>query len=215
MRVISTNIGEPTKIFWNGSHTNTGIFKYPVDTAINLDFEHVTNDTIADRRVHGGIHKACYLFSADQYPYWKKKYPHLNWDWGMFGENLTVEGLDEATLRIGNIYKLGSTLVQVSQPREPCYKLGIRFENQGILKEFIAHEHPGAYLRLLETGLVQKGDVLELIEESNNALTIQQYFHLLYAKVKDPLILALAIENEALPEYKRLRLRRYVKQNNT
>ncbi|MEX0290361.1 MAG: MOSC domain-containing protein [Flavobacteriaceae bacterium] len=210
MKVIATNVGKPTPIEWNGKKEFTGIFKYPVEHPIFLEKESVANDTIANRKVHGGIYKACYLFSADQYPYWKEKYPELSWDWGMFGENLTVEGLDEALIRIGNIYKLGEAVVQITQPREPCYKLGVRFDNQQILKEFIDHAQPGAYVRVVKEGEVTRGDSLELIGESANPLTVKQFYELLFAKEKNPEHLQWAIDNSALPERKRSRLKRFL-----
>lgn len=210
MKIISTNIGRPTKIFWNGKETNTGIYKYPVGEPVLLDMEDVQGDTVVDRKYHGGPYKACYLFAADQYPYWKAKYPNLDWNWGMFGENLTVQGLDESKLRIGSVYKLGSALVQITQPREPCYKLGIRFGDQNILKAFIDHAHPGTYLRVLEPGKVSVGDAMELVEASKNPLTTQQFFTSLHAKEKDRTLLQLAIENDALPEAKRERLKKWI-----
>lgn len=210
MKVISTNLGKPTPIVWNGQETTTGIFKYPVDHPITLETESVANDNISDRRVHGGVHKACYLFSAEQYPYWKTKYPHLDWDWGMFGENLTVEGLDEAKLVIGDVYSLGSALVRISQPREPCFKLGIRFDDQNILKDFIDHGYPGTYVQVLKVGDVAVGDALELVESSKNRLTTQEFYKLLFTRKKDPSLLELAVSNEALPERKRDRLRKFL-----
>lgn len=210
MKIISTNIGEPTPITWNGQQTTTGIFKKPVDEPITLEMESVAKDTISDRKVHGGIYKACYLFSSDHYPYWKEKYPNLDWNWGMFGENLTVEGMNEAELKIGSIYKLGSALVQISQPREPCFKLGIKFGTQGILKEFIDHGYPGTYVRILEVGQVKIGDIMELKEESGNTLTTQQFYQLLFSRKKDKAVLEMALKNEALPAYKRERLKRFV-----
>jgi len=209
MKVISTNLGQPTKISWNGKETLTGIYKYPVDAPIFLDREDVKDDTVVDRKHHGGTYKACYLFSADNYAYWKDKYPLLDWNWGMFGENLTIEGLDESQLRIGNTYKLGTSLVQITQPREPCYKLGIRFGDQNILKQFIDHGFPGTYIRVLEPGKVIVGDTMKLVEESKNPLTVQQFYKLLFAKSKDQDILQMAIQNESLPLKKREKLKKW------
>lgn len=206
MRVISTNLGEPTPIVWNGKQTTTGIFKHPIEEPLLLETESVAKDTIADRKVHGGIFKACYLFSSDHYPYWKEKYPNLDWNWGMFGENLTIKGLNEAQLKIGSIYKLGSALVQITQPREPCFKLGIRFGSQEILKKFIDHGFPGTYIRILEVGKVATGDMMELVEESKSPLTTQEFYQLLFSKEKNREHLKLAIANEALPPGKRERL---------
>jgi len=187
----------------------TGIYKHPVDEALFLDVEDVQGDTVVDRRYHGGTHKACYLFSTENYPYWKEKYPLLDWNWGMFGENLTIEGLDESQLRIGSIYKLGDALVQITQPREPCYKLGIRFGNQDILKQFKDHGFPGTYLRILEPGIVRVGDSMKLVEESKSTLTVQQFYNLLFSKIKDQGVLELAIKNEALPLSKREKLKKW------
>ena len=210
MKVISTNLGKPTKIIWNGKETLTGIYKYPVDAPLFLDMEDVKDDTVVDRKHHGGTYKACYLFSADNYPYWKEKYPLLDWNWGMFGENLTIEGMDESQLRIGSIYKLGTTLVQITQPREPCYKLGIRFNDQHILKQFIDHGCPGTYVRVLERGTVSVGDSMELTEESNNPLTIKEFYNLLFAKTKNQGVLELALNNEAIPPNKKEKLKKWV-----
>lgn len=209
MKVTSTNLGEPTKINWNGKQTLTGIYKYPVDQPIYLDTEDVQGDTVVDRKYHGGIYKACYLFSADHYDYWKAKYPQLEWDWGMFGENLTIQGLDESQLRIGSTYRLGTALVQISQPREPCYKLGIRFGDQEILKQFIDHGRPGTYIRVLEPGTVSKGDSMELVTASESPLTIAQFYELLFAKEKDQHVLQQAVHNEALPLAKREKLQKW------
>lgn len=182
-----------------------------MDEALFLGKTDVAKDSVIDRKHHAGEHKACYLFSSDQYPYWKNGYSDLEWDWGMFGENLTIEGLDESQIRIGDVYKIGSALVQVSQPREPCYKLGVRFGTQEILRQFIDHGHPGTYVRILVEGHVKKGDVLELMEQSKNTLTIKQFYELLYAKKKDLGIVKLAISNTALPKYKRDRMQKYLK----
>lgn len=211
MKVISTNLGKSTTIQWNGKEEQTGIYKYPTQNGIQLLKEDVENDTVIDRKHHGGVTKACYVYSADQYPYWKKLYPDLEWDWGMFGENLTIEDLDESKLRIGDTYKLGTSLVQITQPREPCYKLGIRFNDQKIIKQFVQHNYPGSYIKILETGIVSPGDEMILISQSENRLTINQYYQFLFAKTKDPEIIKLILSNDALPEYKKEKLRNALK----
>lgn len=200
MKVIATNIGTSTTIQWKGKEVQTGIYKYPTTTPIHLGKKDVVKDAVIDRKYHGGEDRACYLFSADQYPYWKERYPDLDWNWGMFGENLTVEGLDESKIRIGDVFKLGTALIQISQPRQPCYKLGIRVNSQEILGEFVSHGHPGIYIRVLEEGAVKTGDRFELVEASKNELTIKQYFEFLYQRTKDPKTLDLALRNTALPE---------------
>ncbi len=210
MKVIATNISKGTIITWHGKEEKTGIFKTPTQEPIFLGKTDVEKDTVVDRKYHGGLDKACYLFSAEEYKYWKKLYPNLDWDWGKFGENLTIAGLEESQIRIGDIYKLGGALVQISQPREPCYKLGIRFETQNIIKQFIDRSHPGTYVRILEEGLVSQGDSMVLVKQSENSLTIQQFYQLLFAKEKSRELLHLAINNQALPLKKRESLEKYL-----
>lgn len=210
MKIISTNLGNPVTITWNGKEEQTGIYKYPVEHPLELNKTIIKDDTIIDKVHHGGINKACYIFSSNHYPYWKEQYPNLDWDWGMFGENLTVEGLDETQIRVGNIYKLGTSLVQVTQPREPCYKLGVRFQNQSILKKFIDYGLPGTYLKVLEEGLVKKGDAMELVEESKNELTVSQFYQLLYSRNKPKELLHLFMTNSAVPEYKKEKFKKFL-----
>jgi MOSC domain-containing protein YiiM len=210
MKIVATNIGKPTSFQWNGKEEKTGIYKYPVDGPLFLSKFDVRNDAICNRINHGGIDKACYLFSKEEYPYWKVRYPELAWDWGMFGENLTVAGLNDAQMRIGDIYKIGTAIVQVSQPREPCYKLGIRFGNQEILQQYIERGHPGTYVRILEEGHVTTGDELKLVAQSKNTLTTKQFFDLLNAPKKDPALVRLVMENDSVPRYKKERLKKYL-----
>ena len=110
MKIISTNIAQPKTVIWKNKEVTTGIFKEPVEDTITLGVEDVEGDNVIDRRYHGGEDKACYLYSADHYPFWKEKYSGLDWKYGMFGENLTVEGLQETRIRIGNTYQLGSVV---------------------------------------------------------------------------------------------------------
>jgi MOSC domain-containing protein YiiM len=211
MQISSTNIAKPTTILWNGKQHTTGIYKNPTNAAIFLGKEEVRGDEVSDRNVHGGMYKACYLFSADHYAYWKNLYPDLDWNYGMFGENLTVTGLDETQIHVGAIYKIGTALVQVTQPREPCYKFGVKFGTQKILKQFIDHACPGTYVRVLEEGFVKTGDLIELVEPAKNSISITQFFKLLFAKEKDQALLALIVKNEALPIKKRVKLAAFIK----
>lgn len=210
MKICSTNLGNPTTFTWNGRQEQTGIFKRPVAEPLQLTKTEVAADTVVDRVHHAGVDKACYLFSADHYPYWKDKYPSLDWNWGMFGENLTVSGLDESHLRIGDIFRVGTAVVQVSQPREPCYKLGIRFGTQQVLKQFIDHARPGTYVRILEEGQVNNGDQFVLEERSTNELTVELFYRLLYLREKPKDLLELFMDNPAVPQYKKDRYQKYV-----
>ncbi|MCM4155815.1 MOSC domain-containing protein [Gramella sp. AN32] len=202
MKIISTNIAEQKIVKWRGQKVKTGIYKYPVDQPIYLEKEEVKGDEISDRKHHGGAHKACYLFAAEQYPYWKKLYPDLNWKYGMFGENLTIEGFHEKEIMVGSIYQLGDAIVQITQPREPCYKLGIRFKTQKVLKQFIARGCPGTYVSVLEQGKVSKGDILKLKEESETGVSVWDFFELLYSKDKNKEHIQMLISTDGLPKKK-------------
>lgn len=210
MQIISTNIAKPRTITFNGKQVTTGIYKEPTDSPIYLEKEQVKGDEISNRKYHGGEFKACYLFSADYYPYWKNLYPKFNWQWGMLGENLTVKGLDETQIHIGDIYKVGSALIQITQPREPCSTFGVKMGSQSILKQFIQHGHPGTYVRVLEEGNVTVNDTFELIKKAKTSLTTAQFFELLFAKEKNPDHIALALKIEALPEKKKQKLLQYL-----
>lgn len=176
MKIISTNIAKPATIEWRGQTVETGIYKYAVEKPVFLGSEDVENDHVIDRRYHGGPDKACYLYSADHYAFWKNKYPDQDWLWGMFGENLTVGGLNESEIRIGDRFQIGEAVVQVSQPRQPCFKLGVRFGTQQIVDDFWMSSFPGVYVRVLTSGTVQAGDEMRLLSRNPESLTVSQVF---------------------------------------
>ena len=180
MRVVATNIGEKKEINYKGMRVVTGIYKYPVKEGVYLEAHDVKGDVVVDRESHGGIDKACYLYSYDVYEYWKALHPDLDWDFGMFGENLTIAGLDETKVHVGAQYRIGEAIIEVSQPRQPCMKFGIRMGTQSILKQFINTTYSGVYVRVLKAGKVQSDDVLELIKPQPEAPTIADAFYCLY-----------------------------------
>lgn len=176
MKIISTNIAKPAIIEWRGQKVETGIFKYALEGPIFLGTDDVANDHVIDRRYHGGLDKACYLYSADHYPFWQNKYPNQDWKWGMFGENLTISGLNESEIRIGDRFQIGNVVVQVTQPRQPCFKLGVRFGDQSVVSDFWTLPYPGVYVRVLSQGEVQTGDEMVLIERDPESLSVSQVF---------------------------------------
>ncbi|WP_103863987.1 MOSC domain-containing protein [Aquimarina sp. I32.4] len=180
MKVVSTNIAELRTILWKGKEEKTGIYKQPVKEPIFLGKEDVEKDHVIDRRYHGGVDKACYLYAVDHYPYWKDKYPDLEWHYGMFGENITIEGFDENAINIGSIYTLGEATVQISRCRQPCYKLGIRFGSQKILKQMIDSKYSGVYVRVLDPGYVSVGDELLPKKENVDGISIAELNTLLF-----------------------------------
>ena len=196
MKIISTNIAEARIIEWKGKEVSTGLYKFGVEQGIFLGKEDVEHDNVMDHRYHGGVDKACYLYSADHYQYWQNLYPELEMPYGMFGENLTVKGLHEKEINIGDTYKIGEAVVQVTQPRQPCFKLQFRFNNNNIVRQFVDSGFSGVYVRILKNGHVNPGDSMQL-SDKKQSLSIHQIYTLLYAdefdeKVKeavnDPLI---------------------------
>ena len=203
MEIKSTNAAEPTTFIWKEAEVTTGIFKKPTGTPIFLSTNKVVGDEISDRIHHGGYYKACYLFSAEEYPFWKKQYPDLDWTWGMFGENLTVTNYNPHQVFLGDVYRVGEALVQISQYREPCYKLGYKFGDQKVIQQFIDRGNGGTYLSILEEGEVNVKDPFILVNRLEKSITVAALFELVYAEIKDPDLLKIASLSNALSPKKR------------
>ncbi len=176
MKILATNIGQRKEIDWKGKKVTTGIFKYPVKEPIFLDVEDVKGDAICNREKHGGIDQAVYAFSEKHYDYFKKMYPDLDWELGMFGENLTLSDLEESEIHVGDTYKVGETLLEVTKPRQPCMKLGVRFNDMSVVKEFWSTTMSGVYFKVLQTGFVKTGDVFEKVASKPENPTIAEVY---------------------------------------
>lgn len=176
MKVISLNIGERKVLNYKGKIVETGIFKFPVNNPIFLGTKDVEKDAVIDRKYHGGFEQAVYGYSQNHYDYWKELYPDLDWEYGMFGENLSISNLEETEIFVGNTYKLGEALLEATKPREPCFKLGIRFGSQEILKQFWNSTKSGVYFKVLQTGNVSVGDELMLVNKAENSPTIAEVY---------------------------------------
>ena len=176
MKVVSVNIGSKKIVEWNGRKVVTGIFKEPVKEAIFLGKEDVLNDVVVDRKYHGGVDQAVYAYSLKHYDYWKTLYPDIELSKGMFGENLTMSDLDETKIHSGSKYQLGAVILEVTKPREPCMKLGIRFGTQKVLKQFWNSTKSGIYFKVIQTGSVNIGDELKLISKNPSGPTIAEMY---------------------------------------
>lgn len=196
MKVISTNISEPKTITWKGKKEQTGIFKKSVNE-IYLGKTDVEKDAVIDRKYHGGIDRACYIYSANHYEFWKSKYPDLDWHLGMFGENLTIENLNETELFIGDTFEIGEAIIQISEPRMPCYKLGIRFNTPKIIKEFTNSTFCGSYARVLKEGIVKPNDELKLIEKKSN-MRLSELYKLLSTDKKNSVLIEKALRDNTI-----------------
>lgn len=200
MKVVSVNIGSEREVSWRGKTVKTGIFKEPVNVPIFLGKEDVVDDKVVDRKYHGGIDKACYIYSADCYPFWKEKYPEVAMNFGAFGENITIEGLDEKNIKIGAIYQIGEAKVQVAQPRQPCFKQGIRFGTQKIVKDFLNAPYSGIYLRIIEEGKVTIGDEMIPVEIPCGGISVADVHSLFTANKHNKLLMKMAIKEPFLSE---------------
>ena len=176
MKIISTNIGERKDIDWKGKTITTGIFKFPVHSPIFLDKEDVKGDAICNREHHGGIEQAVYGYSKLHYAYWKERYATLDWQYGMFGENLTIDRLEETEIHVGDTFKVGECILEATKQRNPCVKLGVRFNDMKIVKQFWNTTMCGVYFKVVQTGNVKTGDTLELIKKCIENPTIADLY---------------------------------------
>ena len=200
LKIVSLNVSLPKTVEFRGHNVSTGIYKEPVQGKIKLKTLNLDGDKQADLTVHGGPDKAVYAFPSESYPYWQEQYPDLNMTWGMFGENFTTEGLFEDQANIGDEYQIGTAKLAVTQPRMPCFKLGIRFGKGDVIKKFFAHQKSGIYFKVLEEGEVESGDEIKLIRRDGNNVTVQDVMRT-YGEEKDHLdLIQRAIKIDALPE---------------
>lgn len=172
MKIVSTNIGERKEINYRGKKVSTGIFKYPINFPIFLDTENVKDDAICDRKYHGGIQQAVYGYSLKHYDFWKPKFPNLDWQFGMFGENLTIDDLEETNIRVGDTFQVGETILEVTLQRDPCYKLGVRFNDIKIVKHLWNTTFCGVYFKVIQTGYVKVGDEFQQLKSCKENPTI-------------------------------------------
>lgn len=170
-KVVSVNVGKKRTVEFRGGSVSTGIYKAPVEGEVRLEGVNVTGDDQADRRVHGGVDKAVYAYASEDYEWWGKQLGR-NLQPGMFGDNLTTQGIDVGGSLVGQLWRIGDATLEVSQPRMPCYKLGIRMGDSGFPEVFSAAGRPGTYLRILEEGSLAAGDRIELGPTPDHGLTV-------------------------------------------
>jgi len=176
MKILSIQIGTPKTVTFRGAEISTGIFKDPVTGPVHLGFTNLVGDGQADLKVHGGREKALYAYAYDTYKEWRKIRPNDELAYGAFGENLSVDTLFEDRIFVGDTYRLGFARVQACQPRFPCMKLAVKFQDVEILKQFNSVGRPGVYYRVLEEGKIAAGDSFELIERDPVPVSIGELY---------------------------------------
>jgi MOSC domain-containing protein YiiM len=186
MKIFSLNVGVPREVAWHAGSVVTGIYKEPVAGRIQLRRLNLDGDRQADLTVHGGPYKAVYCYPHEHYAYWKKALPNRELTIGIFGENFTTDGMLEDSVHLGDELSVGTAEVIVTQPRLPCYKLGIRFEDGFMVKRFLASGRSGFYLAVKKAGEVGAGDEFNVIARDPEAISIAQFNHLYIAKHHEP-----------------------------
>jgi MOSC domain-containing protein YiiM len=203
MKLVSVNTGLPREVTWHDMRVSTGIFKEPVAGRVALRKLNLDGDRQADLTVHGGEFKAVYCYPLAHYDYWKQELPGRDLPLAIFGENITTEGLLEDSVHLGDQFSIGSAQVVVTQPRLPCYKLGIRFQADDMVKRFLASARTGFYLAVTREGEVGAGDEIKLLARDPQAVPVSEITRLYIAKEfssADVASLQKALQVAALPE---------------
>ena len=199
LQALSVNIGMQRAVVWKGRTVVTGIFKDPVAGRVVIRRLNLEGDRQADLTVHGGPDKAVYAYPAEYYAFWHEQFPEMELPWGMFGENLTIEGLLDENVHIGDSFQVGSAHLMVTQPRLPCYKLGLKFGRDDILKRFLRSGLTGFYFKVIKEGEVAAGDPIRLLHHDENEVKVADITRL-YRQDKHNLdLLRRVVTLEALP----------------
>jgi MOSC domain-containing protein YiiM len=200
VKILSINVGLPREVEWRGKAVRTSIFKAPVSGRVRVTRLNAEGDQQSDLSVHGGADKAIYAYPSEHYAFWRDELPGTDLPWGVFGENLTTEGLREDKVHIGDRFRAGSAEFTVTQPRMPCFKLGIRFNRPDMVKRFMHSRRSGFYLSVLREGEIGAGDSLDLVAEDDNQVTVTDIVELYAADAANQDALRQASKLSALPE---------------
>ena len=203
MKIVSLNTGLPREVTWHGMTVSTSIFKKPVKGRVALRKLNLDGDRQADLTVHGGEFKAVYCYPLLHYDYWRAQLPGKDLPLAVFGENFTIDNFVEDSIHLGDRFAVGSAQVIVTQPRLPCYKLGIRFQADDMVKRFLASARTGFYLAVTREGEVGAGDEMRPLASDPNAVPVSEITRLYIAKRfsgADVVSLKKALQVQALPE---------------
>lgn len=206
--MLSVNTGLPREVAWKGRTVRTGIFKSPVQGRVAVRHEGLRGDGQADLVAHGGASKAAYVYPSEHHPFWREVWPDLEIGPATFGENLTTEGLLETAVHLGDRLRVGTAVLEVTQPRTPCYKLGIRLGREDAVTRFLAEDRSGFYLAVVEAGEVEAGDAVERLEEDPRRVSVVEAVRILRGELRDPDLLRRAIDVPAVPEEWRRRFQK-------
>jgi MOSC domain-containing protein YiiM len=200
MKVLSVNVGRPRDIEWRTETVQTAIYKAPVSGPVAVTRLNIAGDQQADLSVHGGPEKAVYMYPSEHYAFWREELPGVALPWGAFGENLTIEGLLETAVRVGDVLRIGTTELVVTQPRMPCFKLNVRFQRPDMVKRFMRNGRTGFYLAVVKEGHVAAGDPLDLVPTDDHAISVAEVVTLYTADADSRQLLQRVVRTAALPQ---------------
>lgn len=200
MQLVSVNVGLPQEIDWRGRRIRTSIWKVPREGRVRVNRLNLEGDQQSDLSVHGGTEKAVYAYPFEHYEYWGREFPAIDLPPGAFGENFTTEGLLEGDVKIGDRLRVGTAEFLVTQPRMPCYKLGVRFGRDDMVKRFLRSGRTGFYLAVFREGEVGRGDPIEFTGRSDHDVTVADIAALYTHDADNQSLLRRAVELPALPE---------------
>jgi len=192
-------VGLPRQVRFQGELVTTGIFKEPVQGSVKLRKLNLEGDKQADLKVHGGVDKAVYAYAGEHYDYWRQELPEMSLPWGMFGENFTTEGMFEESVNIGDQFKVGTANLIATQPRMPCYKLGVKFGSMDMIKRFLASGLTGVYFKVMKEGELEQGDEIKLIKKAENSVTVKDIVRIYTIDKDDIQTIERAIKIKDLP----------------
>jgi MOSC domain-containing protein YiiM len=200
--LLSICVSKAKDVDVDGIIVSTGIFKLPVTGKVKVRRLNLNGDEQADLTVHGGPDKAVYAYPIEQYAYWKKELPNRELEWGSFGENLTVSGFTEDSVCIGDKLKIGTALFAVTQPRIPCYKLGIRLGDPSMIKRFYKSGKWGFYLSVLEEGEIETGDQISHQSSDGNGIRLSDVSHCFLDPTVDAALFARVLQSNLAQQMK-------------
>jgi len=175
MKILSVNTGQPQQLQWKEKTIVTSIFKKPISGNVKIGETGLEGDQQSDLSVHGGEFKAVYAYPSEHYSFWEPQFPDLEFDCGMFGENLTIVGLLEDQIRLGDVLKVGTAELRVTQPRFPCIKIGLKFNDVLMVKKFLESRRSGFYFSVLQKGEVLEGDEILILDSNQSSTTIREF----------------------------------------
>ena len=194
-QLISVNVGQPRVLVAGRRTISTAIWKSPVEGSVRVRGINLDGDLQADRSVHGGPDKAVYAYALEETRIWEAELGR-DLDVPAFGENLTTSGVDVSGAVVGELWRVGSTLLEVAQPRLPCFKLALRMSDPTFIRRFAGASRPGAYLRIIEEGELAAGDIVTVTDRPDHGVTVRMVSD---ALLRDPSLIPRVLKAEQLP----------------